>query len=437
MVRRRPLGGHARPHLLRQGRQLRVRAARRRRHQPEIADTFAERAYPGGLTYSGHPLACASAVASINIFKEEGIIEHARHLGDDVVGPALAEIAERHPSVGEVRGLGVFWAIELVRDRDPRAARALQRAGAGHRADGRARRAGKQRGLWPFTHFNRMHVVPPLTISDDEMREGLAIIDEALTVADEHAAVESGADALVPVVATAGSADGWRDILARRSAQWPLLDDDEREPRRARRRAAAHQALGGGPRVRMTDEVRTLVAAHAALLVLGLDETLYDGVGTIVVRAEVAMRRPTRWPGRPRAWSTDRPGAVDGEAHDAGPDHGQLDAARRRPPTPASAGTSCSTSSATSWTCSTAPSTARRRSSTRPPQRWIDVCTAEYAACGTAGGCCDRTPAPTRASSSPSHRDLLHPAARWRPRSRRCTRSLTARIPPTYNPIAP
>ena len=65
-----------------------------------IADTFADRPYPGGLTYSGHPLACASAVASIGIFKEEGIIEHARHLGDDVVGPALEKMAARHPSVG-------------------------------------------------------------------------------------------------------------------------------------------------------------------------------------------------------------------------------------------------------------------------------------------------------------------------------------------------
>src|SRR5215212_6914357 len=82
-----------------------------------IADTFADRSYQGGLTYSGHPLACASAVASINTFKEEGIIAHARHLGTDVIGPALAEMAARHQSVGEVRGLGVFWAIELVTDR--------------------------------------------------------------------------------------------------------------------------------------------------------------------------------------------------------------------------------------------------------------------------------------------------------------------------------
>ncbi len=154
-----------------------------------IADTFAHRPYPGGLTYSGHPLACASAVASINIFKEEGIIEHARHLGDDVVGPALREIAERHPSVGEVRGLGVFWAIELVRDRATREPLVPYNAsGADNKPMGALMAACKQRGLWPFTHFNRMHVVPPLTISDDEMRTGLAIIDEALTVADGYTA---------------------------------------------------------------------------------------------------------------------------------------------------------------------------------------------------------------------------------------------------------
>ena len=154
-----------------------------------IADTFATRPYPGGLTYSGHPLACAAAVASINIFKDEGIVEHARHLGTDVVRPALAEIAAKHPSVGEVRGLGVFWAIELVRDqatREPLVPYNASGPDAAPMAEFAA--ACKQRGVWPFTHFNRTHVVPPLTISDDDMREGLAVIDEALAVTDRYAA---------------------------------------------------------------------------------------------------------------------------------------------------------------------------------------------------------------------------------------------------------
>ena len=83
----------------------------------KIADTFRVEAFPGGLTYLGHPLACASAVASINIFKEEGIIEHARMLGTDLIAPGLEKLQANHPSIGEIRGLGVFWALDLVTDR--------------------------------------------------------------------------------------------------------------------------------------------------------------------------------------------------------------------------------------------------------------------------------------------------------------------------------
>jgi len=152
-----------------------------------IAATFADRPYPGGLTYSGHPLACASAVASINIFREEGIIEHARQLGTDVIGPGLRELAERHPSIGEVRGLGVFWALELVRDRATREPLVpFNAAGEAAAPMGELMAACKSRGLWPFTHFNRMHVVPPCTTTADEIREGFAVLDEALEVADKY-----------------------------------------------------------------------------------------------------------------------------------------------------------------------------------------------------------------------------------------------------------
>ena len=152
-----------------------------------IAAGFQHRAYPGGLTYSGHPLACASAVAAINIFKDEGIVEHARALGTDVIGPELAKLADRHPSVGEVRGLGVFWALELVRDRATREPLVpFNAAGADAKPMTEFAAACKQRGLWPFTHFNRTHVVPPCTTTADEVREGIAILDEALEVADGY-----------------------------------------------------------------------------------------------------------------------------------------------------------------------------------------------------------------------------------------------------------
>jgi taurine--2-oxoglutarate transaminase len=152
-----------------------------------IADTFRDRQYPGGLTYSGHVLACASAVASINIFKEEGIIDYARALGTDVIGPELAKVAAKHPSVGEVRGLGAFWALDLVTDRESRAPLVpFNATGAAAQPMADLAAACKQRGLWPFTHFNRLYVVPPINTPADEARAGIAIIDEVLDLADQH-----------------------------------------------------------------------------------------------------------------------------------------------------------------------------------------------------------------------------------------------------------
>ncbi len=154
-----------------------------------IAATFDERVYPGGLTYSGHPLACASAVASINIFKDEGVLEQARGLGD-VIGPELEKIAARHPSVGEVRGLGAFWALDLGRNRDTRAMLVpYNAAGAAAAPMAELNTACRSLGVWPFTHFNRLHVTPPCTTNLEDLHTGLARIDEALDVADRYTTV--------------------------------------------------------------------------------------------------------------------------------------------------------------------------------------------------------------------------------------------------------
>lgn len=147
-----------------------------------IVETFAHRAYPGGLTYSGHPLAAAAAVATINTMTEEGIVENAARLGTEVFDPGLAEIADRHPCVGEVRGLGAFWAIELVAD--PETRKPLAPYGGSSPAMNDIIAACKKAGMLPFANFNRIHVVPPCVISDDDARRGLAIIDEALAIGD-------------------------------------------------------------------------------------------------------------------------------------------------------------------------------------------------------------------------------------------------------------
>ncbi|MFI6474099.1 aspartate aminotransferase family protein [Streptomyces sp. NPDC050516] len=153
----------------------------------KIAETFEHRPFPGGLTYSGHPLACAAAVATINVMEEEGVVDQAAHIGATVLEPGLREIAERHPSVGEVRGMGVFWALELVRSKETREPLVPYNASGADNAPMAAFGAAcKKNGLWPFINMNRTHVVPPCNITEAEAKEGLAVLDEALTVADQH-----------------------------------------------------------------------------------------------------------------------------------------------------------------------------------------------------------------------------------------------------------
>ena len=138
----------------------------------EIAATFDDRVFPGGLTYSGHPLACASIVASIDAMKDEGIVENAARVGAEVLGPGLRDLAARHPVIGEVRGLGVFWALDLVSNRATRAM--LAPYGGASEAMNELMAPASPRGLMPFINYNRLHVVPPCTVSEAEAKEGLA-----------------------------------------------------------------------------------------------------------------------------------------------------------------------------------------------------------------------------------------------------------------------
>ncbi|MGI9125565.1 MAG: aminotransferase class III-fold pyridoxal phosphate-dependent enzyme, partial [Mycobacterium sp.] len=149
-----------------------------------LYNTFADRAYPGGLTYSGHPLACAAAVATITAMEDEGMVANAARIGEQVLGPGLRELASRHRSVGEVRGLGVFWAVELVAD--PVTREPLAPYGGTSPAMNAVVAACKSGGMLPFANFNRIHACPPCNVTDAEIAQGLAILDAALSVADEH-----------------------------------------------------------------------------------------------------------------------------------------------------------------------------------------------------------------------------------------------------------
>jgi taurine--2-oxoglutarate transaminase len=146
----------------------------------KIADWVRDRYFAGGLTYSGHPLACAAGVASIEAFRDEGIVEHAAAIGE-VLGDGLAGLADKHESIGEVRGLGLFYGVELVKDRETREPLVPFNASGDAAAPmGKIVRAALDSGLYLMTHWNVIIVAPPLTITREELDEGLEKLDRAL-----------------------------------------------------------------------------------------------------------------------------------------------------------------------------------------------------------------------------------------------------------------
>ena len=140
-----------------------------------IAAYFNDHYFPGGLTYSGHPLAMAAIVATLDAMAEEGIVENAATIGNGVLGEGLKALAEKYAMIGEVRGSGVFWALELVADRETR--KAMPAA-----VMGEIKSALIKNGLLPFIADNRIHVVPPCIITADEVSQGLAILDSVLSL---------------------------------------------------------------------------------------------------------------------------------------------------------------------------------------------------------------------------------------------------------------
>ena len=152
-----------------------------------IHETFVERPYPGGLTYAGHPLACAAAIGTLRAMQDEGMVASAARLGTEILGPGLQKLADRHPSVGEVRGIGALWTLELVRGgtREPLVPYAA--AGPAFAPMAALGAACLERGLITFPFGNRINVAPPLILSDAEAADGLAILDEVLAIADEEA----------------------------------------------------------------------------------------------------------------------------------------------------------------------------------------------------------------------------------------------------------
>ncbi|MCK0715177.1 aspartate aminotransferase family protein [Chromohalobacter sarecensis] len=147
-----------------------------------ISRHFDEHMFFGGLTYSGHPLAMASIVATLDAMHEEGVVENAASIGKGTLGQGLERLAREHAIVGETRGLGVFHALELVSDREHRTPLSAS-------AMGEIKHALLAEGMLPFVAENRIHVVPPCIVSEAEAQQGLAILDKVLgEMSTKHAA---------------------------------------------------------------------------------------------------------------------------------------------------------------------------------------------------------------------------------------------------------
>ena len=144
-----------------------------------VSKTFDEKVFAGGLTYMGHPLACATAVATIDVMKEEKMLENATMIGESILEPGLLELAKKHRVIGDIRGTGVFWGVDLVSDRETH--EPLAPYGASSPVMNELVAACKKNGLMPFTNFNRIHLCPPCNISVEDAKLGLEMLDKALS----------------------------------------------------------------------------------------------------------------------------------------------------------------------------------------------------------------------------------------------------------------
>lgn len=149
--------------------------------RPAIARVFQEKAFPGGLTYNSHPLACAAALATLAVYEDEGLLENTRKMGA-LLGQRMADIAKRHPSVGAHRNIGLFGIVELVRNRETFEPMAPYN-GTSDEMTALAK-FFREKGLYTFVRWNTFFTNPPLVITEAQLMEGLDVVDEGLAITD-------------------------------------------------------------------------------------------------------------------------------------------------------------------------------------------------------------------------------------------------------------
>jgi len=150
--------------------------------KPEIAEAFNEHVFESGLTYTSHPISLAAAVANIDVIREDKIVEHAAGMGG-VLRRRLTDLGEAHPSIGEVRNIGLFGIIELVKDRKTKEPMTPWNGSSPEMAA--LRKHCLDHGLFLYTHWHTVLIIPPLIINEDQLEEGFDVLDKALEITDQ------------------------------------------------------------------------------------------------------------------------------------------------------------------------------------------------------------------------------------------------------------
>ncbi len=148
----------------------------------EIADFFRDKVFQSGLTYNSHPISLAAAIANIRVMQEDHIVEHAQAMGP-VLRRFLTDLGEQHPSVGEVRSIGLFGIIELVRDRKTKEPLAPFNGNSPEMVA--FRKYMLDHGVYLYTHWHTALIIPPLIITEEQLAEGFSVLDKALEITDQ------------------------------------------------------------------------------------------------------------------------------------------------------------------------------------------------------------------------------------------------------------
>mgnify|MGYP001810281854 CR=1 FL=1 len=151
-----------------------------------IAGKFNDNSLPLGLTYSAHPVSCAAALAVIDVYEELNLNQAASEKGL-YIEKKIEQMKQKHPSIGDFRNTGLLGCIELVKNRKTREPLAQWNASpAKMEVMNKVAAKIKELGMFTFVRWNWIFIAPPLTITHDEIDEGLEIISQAISIADEY-----------------------------------------------------------------------------------------------------------------------------------------------------------------------------------------------------------------------------------------------------------